>query len=77
MPCVTIYRFMLYDITTDSMRPSRRWATREAIERLRGHILEETGTEIDSSMLSSEIEGMSAINFNPSPRRDFQTVMTT
>jgi len=34
---ITVYRFTKYDITTDQYQQSRRWATREAIERICGH----------------------------------------
>ena len=48
---VTIYRFRKYDVTTDEnkVRPLR--ATREAIENLKGEIIEESAEEIDSSLL--------------------------
>ena len=48
MSRVTVYRFTKFDITTDQHQRSRRWATREAIELVHGHVLEDTATEIDS-----------------------------
>jgi len=30
---ITVYRFIKYDISSDENRKSRRWATRQAIER--------------------------------------------
>ena len=41
---VAVYRFRVYDITIDSNGESRRWATREFIERIRGEALEGTGS---------------------------------
>lgn len=72
MSKVTIYRFELYDITTDGNRKSHRWATREVIERLRGTVLEDTATEVDASAVASDIQGMTARDFNPHPRTGFQ-----
>ena len=68
MSNVTIYQFELYDITIDGNRRSRRWATRQAIERLRGNVLEGTGTEVDASAVDTDILGMTARDFNPNWR---------
>ena len=35
-----IYQFTMYDILTDSERKSRRWGTRESIDRIGGTIVE-------------------------------------
>ncbi len=73
MDKVTVYRFRLYDINNDENRQSRRWATREAIERIGGEVSENTATEVDSSVLGKEIDGMTERNFDPHPRTGFQT----
>jgi len=70
---ITIYRFRLYDVSTDESRTSRRWATREAIKGVGGEVLEDTAIEVDASVLGGEIEGMTARNFDPAPRVGFQT----
>lgn len=69
MSKVTVYRFEKYDITSDTMRTSQRWATRGAIAEVRGKVLEDTAIEVDADCLKSEIEGMTPRDFNPTPRR--------
>jgi hypothetical protein len=64
---VKVYRFTIYEIVNDENRRSRRWATREAIKRVGGEVLEDTATEVDASVLGGEIEGMTVRNFNPQP----------
>ncbi len=76
MATVTIYRFTLYDIASDGKQKSRRWATREAIERLHGEILEDTATEVEASVLKSDIPGMTERDFNPRARTGFQREVT-
>jgi len=61
---VTIYRFRLYDINTDESRTSRRWATREAIERIHGEVLTDTATEVDASVVDTDIPGMTERGFD-------------
>jgi CRISPR/Cas system-associated endoribonuclease Cas2 len=73
MSKVTVYQFTKYDISVDGNRKSRRWATREAIERVGGNVFENTATEVDHSVLSKEIDGMTERNFDPHPRTGFQT----
>jgi hypothetical protein len=65
----TIYRFVIYNITTDGMIASRRWGTREAIETIaHGHVLEDTATEVDAAVVeNSDIPGLTARNFDPHP----------
>jgi hypothetical protein len=70
---VTVYRFRVYDITTDENRASRRWATRDAIERVRGEVLEETATAVDPSVVGGEIHGMTERNFDPHRNIGIQT----
>lgn len=76
MAKATIYRFEVYDIQSDRVIPSKRWGTREAIiEIAHGRVLEETATEVEDSVIRSDIHGFTAIGFDPhSPRRTgFQT----
>jgi len=70
---VTVYQFRLYDISNDENRQSRRWATREAIERIGGEVLEDTATEVDPSAVGGEIDGMTERNFDPHRQTGFQT----
>jgi hypothetical protein len=65
MAKVTIYRFRLYDIATDEYVPSRRWATMEAIRRIGGEAFDDTATEIDDSLLSHDLPGMTDRDFKP------------
>ena len=64
---ITVYQFKRYDITTDTLRLSRRWGTREGIAALGGsfQILEETATEVAEADVQSDIPGLTAIGFNP------------
>ena len=74
MATVTIYRFDVYEISSDSVRRSRRWGTRDAIERIAcGRVVEETALEVDESVIESDIPGFTVIDFNPKPRVGFQT----
>jgi hypothetical protein len=65
MATVRIHRFRLYDINSDTYRMSRRWATRDTIESLGGDIMESPVVEVDASVVSREIEGMTEIDFDP------------
>jgi hypothetical protein len=65
MSKVHIYRFTLYDITSDGARQSRRWGTRDAIERIGGEVLVDTGIEVEASTLDSEISGLTARDYSP------------
>lgn len=60
---VIVYRFQSWDINSDCFQNSQRWATKEAIERVRGEIISE-GVEIDDKFLGGEIEGMTARSFD-------------
>ena len=77
MSKVTVYQFTKYDISVDASTMSRRWATREAIERVCGEMLEDTATEVNSSVLGGEIDGMTERNFDPRPRPGFNPYKTT
>jgi hypothetical protein len=70
---VKIYQFTKYSIQSDGNEKSRRWGTREAIERLGGKVIEDTEIEVDASAVASDIEGLTERNFNPRPRTGFQT----
>jgi len=73
MSKVTIYRFRKYDIQSDGNQISRRWGTREAIERICGEVMEETETEVDASAVITDIEGLTVRGFDPHPRTASQT----
>jgi hypothetical protein len=74
MSNVTIYRFEVYDIITDGLRPSRRWATKEAINSIQGSkMLEDTAVEVDASVVGGEIPGMTEIGYRPNAHSGFQT----
>jgi hypothetical protein len=60
-----IYQFTMYDILTDSERKSRRWGTRESIDRIGGTIVEESAINVDDALLWTEIDGMTERGFDP------------
>ncbi|TCV90087.1 hypothetical protein [Sulfurirhabdus autotrophica] len=51
MAMLNIYRYEMYDIETDHNSVRSLRATREAIERFGGTIIEESCEEVDSSLL--------------------------
>jgi hypothetical protein len=55
---VTIYRFTVYDITTDENRLSRRMGTRQAVGRANGEVIEDTAREVEAPELGREVPGM-------------------
>jgi hypothetical protein len=65
MATVTVYRFRKYDIASDQKIVSRRMATRESINAIRGEVIEGTGVEIDDSRLDPMMDGMTPIDFLP------------
>jgi hypothetical protein len=65
MSKVHIYRFTLYEIASDGIRQSRRWGTRDAIERIGGEVLVDTGTEVDASAVISDMPGLTARDYSP------------
>jgi hypothetical protein len=72
----TVYKFEVYDITTDESRPSRRMATLDAIARARGTPVEGTGREVETSDLDPAEDGMTPRDFHLRSRRTgFQTVV--
>lgn len=72
MATVTIHRFRLYDINTDAYRVSRRWATRDIIEKIGGEIIISPSAEVDASIVSSDIEGMTIMDYDPFTAGVFQ-----
>jgi hypothetical protein len=68
---VAIYRFRLYDISSDENRKSRRWATRETIESLGGEIIESSVVEVNASVVGAENMGMTARDFDPNAQIGF------
>jgi hypothetical protein len=74
---VNIYRFTVYDITTDENRRSHRWGTREGIKAAHGVAVEDMATEVDASFVGEEIAGLTARGFDPHPRTGFQAQVTS
>ncbi|HUD54898.1 MAG TPA: hypothetical protein VMR02_06715 [Terracidiphilus sp.] len=75
MSKVTVYHFEKYDLLNDHMRKSRRWGTREAIEKIHGHVPEDTATEVDESVVIADdisVSGLTSRDFDPHPRGGFQ-----
>ena len=68
MSKVHIYCFTLYDITSDGIHQSRRWGTRDAIERIGGEVLVDSGTEVDASAVISDIPGLTVRDYIPHAR---------
>lgn len=77
MSRVTVYRWAKYDISNDETKVSRRYATREAVARVGGEVIEGSGIEIDQSSVGAEIDGMTSRNFDPNPRTGFQSQVLT
>jgi hypothetical protein len=69
---VKVYQFTIYDIGSDGEQKSRRWATREAIKLRSGTVIENTATEVDESVLNSDVEGMTRRDFDPHATVGFQ-----
>ena len=78
MSKITIYRFTIYDIGSDDNHLSHRWGTMEGIKRIGGQALADTATEVDASVLTSGIPGLSERDFDPHKRTgDFQRTVTS
>lgn len=58
MSKTTVYRFTIYDITSDEGRLSRRMGTREAIAWAKGEPVEEATREAEETDLGREVAGM-------------------
>ena len=67
-----VYRWKKYNISTDNEEISRRWATREAIDKFDGTRIEDSFILVDEALLGREIEGMTDIGFHPGRRAEFQ-----
>ena len=67
---VAVYRFQVWDATSDTMKASTRYATVDAI-RDTAHGVAIPGPEIliEASELSSDIEGMTVKNYKASVQR--------
>jgi hypothetical protein len=72
MAKVTVYQFTKYDVASDQVVKSRRWATRKAIEWIDATILEDTAIEVDESVIGREVDGLSDIGYNPHATQGFQ-----
>ena len=59
-----VYRVQVYNIMTDQIVISRRMATREGAEIMRGKVIDDTAVEIDESQLEPG-EEWTPIDFNP------------
>jgi hypothetical protein len=79
MSTVTVYRWQKYDIATDEVLKSRRWATLEAIERACGEPVDRFGVEVDASELDPDTPSMTPRNWRPPSERygGFQRQVTT
>ncbi len=64
-PQVQIFQFKMFDIGTDEFKESRRWATREFIERV-GGLMTGRAVKVDEDLVSAE--GLAERDFNPEPR---------
>jgi hypothetical protein len=72
MSKIAIYRFSIYDISTDETKISRRWGTLEGIEGVCGTPLEHTQIEGDASDVGTEVPGLTARNLDPHKSDGFQ-----
>ncbi len=71
MTKVTVYRIRTYDFATDDYRTSRRWATREGAETMRGEIIPDGAIQIDESDLEPG-EQWTRTGYAPSQSGGFQ-----
>lgn len=69
-----VFRFRSWDIANDCFQESRRWATKEAIQRVMGEAVG-GGVEVEERLLGGEVDGMTARGFDPQhpPSSNFQT----
>jgi hypothetical protein len=66
MAKVTVYRFSMYNIVSDTMDTSNRWATRDVIEKIHGVTWEDTAVEVeDCHLRSDDMPGMAKRGFDP------------
>jgi len=64
-PQVQIFQFKMFDIGTDEFKQSRRWATREFIEKV-GGLMTGRSARVDEDVVSDE--GLTARDFDPEHR---------
>lgn len=69
MSTVTVYRWQKYDITSDGVQRSRRWAMLDAIERACGEPVDRVGVEVDESELDPDTPGMTPRDWTPPSER--------
>ena len=76
MATVTIYRFSIYNIQSDTCQTSKRWGTLDGIRSVHGESDKASATEVDESVVRSDVQGLTAIGFNPHARSSgFQRVV--
>jgi hypothetical protein len=64
---VAVYRFQVWDATTDTMKASTRYATVDAVrDTAHGVVIPGSEILIEASELSSDIEGMTIKNYKQS-----------
>lgn len=64
-PQVQIFQFKMFDIGTDQFKQSRRWATREFIEKV-GGLMTGRSARVDEDLVSPE--GLTECDFTPESR---------
>lgn len=70
---VKVYQFECYDITSDQLIRSKRWATTAAIAKIPGAIqIPGSGIEVEDDVVESDIDGMTEIGFHPPTEGGFQ-----
>jgi hypothetical protein len=73
MDKIQISRFQTYDIRADLFRTSRRWGTREAVRDIvGGQVIGDSVIEVDANAVESDIPGLTIVNYDPKPRKDFR-----
>jgi|GEM_PF-5299908 len=64
-PQKQVFQFRMYDIGTDEFKESRRWATREFIEKV-GGTMTGRAVRVDEDLVNEE--GLTERDFDPEPR---------
>jgi hypothetical protein len=74
---VDVYQFTTYSGMTDSVQKSRRYGTKDAIERIaKGTVLFDTKCTVDRSIIeppNTDIPGLTQRDFHPDAHTGFQT----
>jgi hypothetical protein len=65
MTKVVVHRFQVWDSTSDTLKPSRRMGTVDAIKNTAHGVPVGPPVEIDASDLSTEIEGFTVQGYAP------------